>query len=231
MHPSQLVRATAATSCLVLCLGGAQAGTVSSIATSSLPGTSTGTIGPIGLTPAPNNDNAIAASPNTVPYSVFFNAHGPVQVEFVTANSGGTTEYRFTQTFINNTGQAWSGFVFELGYGVDGAFTPFASADGLDFDAPDADPTPTASHFSSLSHQSDRIEWSNGSVPSIGVLNLSFAIDVPDNIATFNPAQVSRFTLRQTPIPVSAVPEPSTLLLLIVGLLALVWRGRVLGVV
>lgn len=68
-------------------------------------------------------------------------------------------------------------------------------------------------------------------MPYIGVLNLSFAIDAPDNVAALNPAQVSRFTLRQTPIPASAVPEPSTLLLLLGGLLALVCRGRALEVV
>jgi hypothetical protein len=83
--------------------------------------------------------------------------------------------------------------VFELGYGLDGAFTPSVSTDGLDFDTPDDDPTPTASLFSALSHQADRIEWSSGSVPSIGVLNLSFAIDVPDNLAAFNPAQLRSY--------------------------------------
>lgn len=213
---------------LICTANAAQAGVIASIATTLMPGSSTAAIGPTGA-PAPNNDNATAASPNTLPYNVFFNgAPGPLQVEFATNNSGGTTEYRFTQTFTNNTGQVWTGFVFELGYGLSAAFTPSGATDGLDFDWPDADPTPTASLFSILSHQSDRIEWSGGNVPSVGVLTLTFAIDVPDSLAAFNPDQVNRFTLRQTPIiATQSVSEPPSLLLLAVGMLALVsWRRR-----
>jgi len=225
-----LRRYSAATLFALGLIGSAQAGVIASATTTVLPGSSTATIGPVGAPPAPNNDNATAASPNTVPYSVFFNgALGPLLVEFATNNSGGTTEYLFTQNFVNNTGQVWTGFVFELGYGLGAGFTPSGAADGLDFDWPNADPTPTASLFSLLSHQSDRIEWSGGSVPSVGVLTLTFAIDVPDSLAAFNPSQVNRFTLRQTPIVATqSVPEPSSLLLLGSGLLALVsWRRKV----
>jgi hypothetical protein len=99
-------------------------------------------------------------APDTVPYTVFFNgALGPLQVEFATNNSGGATEYRFTQSFINNTGQVGTGCVFELGYGLGAAFTPWGATDGLDFDGRHPDPTATASLFSMLSHQTDRIEW------------------------------------------------------------------------
>lgn len=203
------------------------AGTITSIATSSLPGFSTGTIGPIGLTPAPNNDNATAASPNTVLYSIFFNSAGPLQVEFVTSNSGGTTEYRFTQNFVNNSGEAWTGFVFELGYGLGSSFVPSSAVDGLDFDFPDVDPSPTASAFPALTHGMDRIEWSGGSVPSIGTVGFTFAIDVPDNLSLFNPNTASQFTLRQTPVvPTQTVPEPSSLLLFGAGLLTLIHLRR-----
>lgn len=207
-------------------IGPVQAGVISSAPTFSLPGFSTGTLGPIGVTPAPNNDNTAAASPNTVPFSIFFNTLGPMQVEFATNDSGGTTEYRFTQTFINNTGQGWTGFVFELGFGLGASFVPSGAADGVDFDWPNVDPAPTASLFPTLSHQSDRIEWSGGTVPSIGVLTFTFAIDVADGLAAFNPGGVNHFTLRQTPIVATPVPEPSSLLLLGVGILALVWWRR-----
>jgi hypothetical protein len=213
---------------LICAANAAQAGVIASIATTALPGSSTSAIGPA-VAPLPNNDNVATASPNTVPYNVFFNgAPGPLDVEFATNNSSGTTEYRFTQTFTNNTGQVWTGFVFELGYGLSAGFTPSGATDGLDFDWPDADPTPTASLFSILSHQSDRIEWSGGNVPSVGVLTLAFAIDVPDGLVAFNPNQVNRFTLRQTPVVATqSVSEPPSLLLLSVGMLALLsWRRR-----
>lgn len=213
---AQVHAAAMAASVLVLFPGGAHAATISSLGTSSLPGASTGSIGPVGATPAANNDNATTASPNVIPYSVFFNKQGPVAVEFLTAASGGATEYRFTQTFVNNTGQAWTGFTFELGYGVGDAFVASGADDGLDFDTPGADPAPTASLFTTLVHRDDRMEWSGGSVPSIGSLSLTFAIDVPD--------EVSRFTLRQTPIT-AAIPEPSSLGLAGAGALMLAaWR-------
>jgi len=98
-------------------MGSAQGGVIASTTTLSLPGSSTGTVGAI-VTPAQNNDNNTAASLNTVPYNIFFNTLGPMQVEFATSAFGGTTEYRFTQTFNNNTGQVWTGFVFELGFGI-----------------------------------------------------------------------------------------------------------------
>lgn len=227
MHVKRTLHAMVG-ACLAVAALSADAAIIQTLTTVSLPGGSTGTIGNLGANPAPNNDNAAAASANTIPYTVFHNALGTMEVEFVAANSGGTTEYQITQTFINNTGETWIGFEFELGYGLGDAFTRSGAGDGLDFDTPDADPTPTASLFSVLLHESDFIRWTDGSVPSIGVLTLSFAIDVPDNLAAFNPAGLDRFTLRQSPIVAAQeVPEPSSLLLLGAGALGLVVRRRI----
>ena len=52
------------------------AATIGSINVSILPGSSTGTIGPVGATPAPNNDNSVGPSPNVIPYTIFYNAGG-----------------------------------------------------------------------------------------------------------------------------------------------------------
>jgi len=68
-------------------------------------------------------------------------------VEFVVANSGGTTEYLVTQSLVNNSGQTWTDFHFELGFGVGTDFIRSGDTDGLDFDTPDQDPAPTSSVF------------------------------------------------------------------------------------
>src|SRR6266568_2833669 len=100
-----------ATACLMVCgaFADASAGVITSAATFKLPGFSTGILGPLGFTPAPNNDNAPSASQNVINSTFFFNSGGLgiADLEFNVGNSAGTTEYRFTQAFINNTGQAW----------------------------------------------------------------------------------------------------------------------------
>lgn len=205
----------------------AGAATISSVASTSLPGSSTGSIGPVGATPAPNNDNTAGASPNTVPASTFFNAPGSAEYEFVLAHSGGTTEHTFTQALVNNTGQPWSGFRFELGLGAGSSFTSASSPSGLDFDLPDRDPAPVSSQFTVLDHQAALLDWSGATVPSIGSVSFTFAVDVPDGLAAFHPEAQNRFTLRATPVLAAApIPEPATVLLLSGGLALVGWRRR-----
>ncbi len=201
-----------------------RAGIISSASTVALPGSSTATIGPIGNNPAPNNDNDTTASPNLIPYTIFYNALGVgiADVEFIVSASGGTTEYRNTQTLINNTGETWTGFHFELGFGLGSGFVRSGPADFLDFDTPDLDPAATASVFTQLSHQADTVDWTGGTVPSIGVAAFSLAIDVPDNLTNFHPGGLNRFTLRQ--VPITAVPEPGSLLLAGIGAICLLVR-------
>lgn len=194
------------------------AGLITSAVTFSLPGSSTGSLGPLGSTPAPNNDDVTGPSANVIPYSVFFNSQGMLETEFAVSASGGTTEYRFTQSFVNNTGQAWTGFLFELGYGTGASFVPSSAADSLSFDDPTRDPTPTST-FPSLIHESDTLSWSGTTIQPVTSSTYTFAIDVPD----LGPN--GRFTLRQTPV---AVPEPMNIVLLGVGIavLSVVVRRR-----
>ena len=202
----------------------AQAAIITGVGSFELPGFSTGSLSP-GLTPAPNNDNAAAASPNQVTSSVFFNTFGIADFEFVLADSGGTTEYRilFGPFYVNNTGVAWDGFLFELGFGTGASFVRSGALDLLDFDLPDADPLPTSTVFPTLSHGTDALEWSGATVPSVGSVLFTLSVDVPDGLAAFHPTGLNRFTVRQTPIA-AAVPEPAALLLLATG--GTVWLRR-----
>lgn len=52
----------------------------------------------------------------------WFSAPGILETEFVLTTSGGTTEYRFTQSFLNNTELTRAAFRFELGFGTGGNF-------------------------------------------------------------------------------------------------------------
>ena len=196
----------------------AEAATITNIPFIALPGFSTGNVS-TSTNPAPNNDNTSAPSPNVIPFTVFLNAGGLgiMETEFALTNSGGTTEYRFTQTLINNTGRPWTDFHFELGFGTGASFVRSGDLDGLDFDTPERDPAATSSMFPLLTHQSDTLDWQGATVPSIGVVLFTFAIDVPDNLSAFHPTQLNRFTLRQF----ATVPEPGLMALLGTGLLLL----------
>jgi hypothetical protein len=210
--------------------GTVNAANITSIGAFSLPGFSTGSIGPVGATTAPNNDNATGTSPNAVPATVFLNTLGPIEIEFVLAASGGTTEYGFTQALFNITDQPWSDFHLELGFGTGPGFVRSGEVDGLDFDVPGRDPAPTASAFTVQNHQSDTIDWQGGNVAVFGSLLTSFAIDVPDGLEAINPSGLNRFTLRAAPSVGSVpgeVPEPGTLIMLVSGVAGLVAQRQV----
>jgi hypothetical protein len=203
----------------------AGAAVITAVSLFDLPGFSTGSLGPIGGAPDPNNDNAVGPSANAIPSMVFLNTFGTTEIELELQSSGGTTEYLFTQVLINNTGQTWTDYHFELGFGTGAAFARSSLFDDLDFDAPDADPPPVSSVFLVLNHGPDALDWSGGTVPAVSTVFFSFAIDVPDALEAFHPLGLNRFTMRHTPTVV-AVSEPWTLLLIGAGLAAAAAKRR-----
>lgn len=190
----------------------------------------TGSIGPVGGVPvAPNNDNSGAPSPNVVASNLFlFNAL-PLDFEFTLANSGGTTEYRFTPSFFNITSPTWTNFYLELGFGTGAGFVRSTGLDALDFDTPDGDPAAFSPFFPTVEHQADTIAFRGGSIGQIKPAAFLFAIDLPDDLQKFNPYELNRFTLRITPNGApdpTPVPEPASMILVGGGVAALAAKAR-----
>jgi hypothetical protein len=144
-----------------------------------------------------------------------FDSLGFIDIEFPVGTTGGVTEYAVSEFIDNNTGSNWSAYEMQLGFGTGGSFTLSTTGDGLDFDAPDYDPTtPTAAPFSTVDTSNEDILRFSGGTHSTGAQPYTFRIDVPDL-----PGGVTSFTLRQIPIP-----EPATVVLACMAFVGLAWR-------
>lgn len=171
---------------------------------------------------APNNDDAVGASPNTAFVTQkHYVAIGPVDLVFNVTNSGGVSEYLFTEGVYNGTGLNWGAYHLELGFGFDAGFVRSTSGDGLDFDSPSFNSpfnfNPGGIFFPSVTVIEDEIFATGGVMPDLAFAGyFRFTVDVPDGITSF--------TVRQSPIPVG-VPEPGCAAISLCGLLGVaLWR-------
>ena len=142
----------------------AGAGVITFVSAVNLPGSSTGSIGPFGVIASPDNDNAVGESPNSIQSTIFMNTFGIIDIEFLVDSSGGTTEFFFPETLINNSGLTWTDYHFELGFGLGVEFVSSGAGDFLDFDMPDADLPTVSSGFPSWFNC--RTHWSSAAAPS-----------------------------------------------------------------
>ncbi len=175
---------------------------------------------PVGvITTNANNDNDSGANSSnnlSVSTQVLVN-DSIIDLVFNVEPSSGTTEYTFKFFIDNNTNVDWSEFTFELGFGTGASFQRLSSLSNisttLDFDTPNRDPGVTSTIFSNVTHDSDRILFSNGTHSS-GAVNYEIHLDIPDL-----PNGQTDFTLRQF---ATEIPEPSSLTLFGLALFALI---------
>lgn len=166
-----------------------------------------------------NNDNVPSAG--VLDNNIFvpvkrFDHNGNIDIEFHVNPSQGVTEYSVFESVDNNTGSNWTQYKMSLGFGVGALFVPSPSGDGLDFDFPNFDTPPTSSAMPTVVTGEDNLSFSGG-IQTTAAESYQFRIDVPD-LAGVVGAAGGVFTLRQTPI---AVPEPSALALVLIGLIVL----------
>ena len=183
---------------------------------------------------ATNNDNTSAGNIgdviggtattfNWAGFNTQFTDLNPIDMSFDVTATDGTTEYFVVELVNNLSGSAWNSFNLELGIGVGDQFTKLSNIGlenaGLDFDAPDIDPTFQALFsvgsplWTDVTTANDSILFENGTLADSSLGLLAFSIDIPD--APNDPNYT--FTLRQTPGN-TVVPEPATMLLFASGL-------------
>jgi hypothetical protein len=161
------------------------------------------------VTGSPNNDDYTGTaqeSPNKVSLAKIYNFPDALDVQFKVFDSGGTTEYVFSEIIINNTPFPWVGYSVQLGYGIGPGFVLSPNNDDLDFDFPFPSVPPAGSSaFATQLGTSEFLLFFGGQVLPGEQFAVGFSIDVPDSDNSFIPPVAKfpggfNFTLGQFPI-------------------------------
>jgi hypothetical protein len=230
----------------------AWAGTIDAAGLVAGPGLGSGSLSTV--TTAPNNDDVQSAGGNAVTIQKSFGSVNTMDIRLQVTNSSGISEYRVTETVINNSPVIWFDYHIELGFGgfagTPSAFLQSGISDLLDFDTsgqlgePEKTPAPTSDAFSTIVHTSSVLDFSGGAVAPGESITFAFSIDVPDSgdcsirtpacevVGGASPTGFF-FTLREFPTitgPVDGeLPAPPSLLVLssaLFGVGAVAWRRR-----
>lgn len=146
-------------------------------------------------------------------------------IEFVfnlndAGDPGGGTEFLFSETVTNNTGEEWKDFHFALLVWKDNdGWVQSPNLDGLQFmDNHTGTDDPTSSEFEDykINHLPDTMDWDNGKVPLGQQVGFTFWLNIHDNLTD------SKFMLREVP----SVPEPPIFAVMGLGLASLGFYRR-----
>lgn len=191
-----------------------------------------------------NNDDPdpLIFSGNLQHYRIQFGSVDVAEVQFSVSNSGGITDYDVIGIVTNGTGTPWVGVLMELGFGLGSEFVR-SELDELSFDTDELGgsveqmPSISSIFFGDIEHENNRVLLATGGgavFPGVASDTIIFSFDVPDTQLIPASALTSdgySFTLRYTPlltIPAdpSAVPEPATIVSLVLGLGSIARRRR-----